>query len=147
MDVNQTDATKIATDVIDESTDVHYLAHADSADEDEADTNRLSGNRLQAPASVGHFLSSAKDHTNLVDIPSSTATTGFEIKACPSVQERLKSPWASCFHFSLARQTGTVLCCLFHVKSTHARCLRPSVARWTSATTASGKFCKRENLV
>ena len=38
---------------------------------------------------------------------------GFEVNVCPSVRDRLKSPRASCFHFSLSRQTGAVLCCCF----------------------------------
>ena len=59
--------------------------------------------------------------------------SGFEVNACPSVRDRLKSPRAIGFHFSLARRTGAVLCCLFHVISTHARCLRSSLARRTGA--------------
>ena len=45
----------------------------------------------------------------------------FEINACQSVRNRLKSPQASCFHFSLARRTGVI--------------------------TVSGNFRKGENLV
>ena len=73
--------------------------------------------------------------------------SGFEVNACPSVRDRLKSPRAIGFHSSLARRTGAVLCCLFRVISTHARCLRSSLARRTGAITVSGKFRKRENLV
>ena len=73
--------------------------------------------------------------------------SGFGINVCPSVQDRLKSPRASCLYFSLARRTGAVICCLFHVKSTHARCLRSSLARRTGAITVREKFRKRENLV
>ena len=45
MDANEINVTKTATDVIVEPPDKHYLTDADSADEDEANINRLSGNQ------------------------------------------------------------------------------------------------------
>ena len=59
---------------------------------------------------------------------------GFEINACPSVRDRLKSPRANCFHFSLAPRTGAVLCRCF-VKNRLRHVVYVSLARRTGAIT------------
>ena len=55
IDLNHTQGTN--TEIVFEPPEVHYLIDVDSAEEDNADLNHLSGNHLRAPAlSIGYQL-------------------------------------------------------------------------------------------